>query len=1002
MNETVKLTASDGEANDHFGYSVGISGDQVVVGAYLEDENGENSGSVYVYEKPADGLTSISQTQKVVCPNFYTNEDDQYGVSISMDGDYAIIGVPGQELVLVNWYNGNSWVKQARLTASDGDPGDHFGYSVSISGDQVVVGAYGDADNGSNTGSAYVFKKPVDGWVDMTETAKLTVSNGAQDDHFGCSVSISGDQVVVGADGDAENGENSGSAYVFEKPETGWENMTETAKLLAENGAADDRLGVSVDISSDQVVVGAIGDSESGINSGSAYVFEKPAAGWVNMTETAKLKASDGAANDYFGVSVNISNDQLVVGAHGKADNGVNSGSAYVFEKPGAAWGNMTETAKLTASDNGVDDRFGISVSISGDQVVVGAYGDANNGINSGSAYVYEKPETGWENMSEKEKLIPSDGAKGDWFGYSVSNVGNQLVVGAPHSKANGYNSGSAYFYKPCLVLKQPEDQHLYLGVNCKISLPEYFPLVEALSNCGGALTYEQNPDVGAEISESTLITVTVSDGNGNSDFREFSVIVEDNSSPKLEQPSNQTLSSDSNCKALLPDYSALLNASDNCSATLIYDQNPIVGTEVSGSTLVKVTVSDENGNSDYKEFIVNVEDNVQPTLDQPSDQTLSSVVDCQAPLPDYGTLLNASDNCSATLTYAQDPEVGTEVSGSTLVRVTVSDENGNSDGREFTVTVVDDGIPTLEQPSNQMISAFANCQASLPDYSSLLNVSDNCSATLTFVQSPVVGTIVNGTTLVRINVSDENGNSDYREFEVTVVDDDSPIPDEFSLITLSDECSQSLPEAPTATDNCGGTIKGTTDTSIFPIKAVGSTEIVWTFTDESGNSSEQTQQVVISGIESGVFQSDNHLKANVSGYSYQWLDCNNKKTPIEGARSQSFTPTESGSYAVEISNGTCNVISTCVDYLILGTDDPELLYGINIYPNPTLDRFQIDKGQSTQISIRVLDIRGKELMKKKSKGQQTPIDLSRYPSGMYQLLIDNGEKQWVRKVLKQ
>jgi hypothetical protein len=219
----------------------------------------------------------------------------------------------------------------AKLTASDGADYDYFGFfSIAISGDTVVVGAVGD-DIGANTdqGSAYVFVKPPGGWGNMTQTAKLTASDGAAGDWFGNSVAISGDTVVVAAAA-ADIGANTdqGSAYVFVKPPGGWGNMTETAKLTASDGADSDQFGASVAISGDTVVVGAVGD-DIGANTdqGSAYVFVKPAGGWTNMTETAKLTASDGAYGDRFGFSVAISGDTVVVGAPWKE-------SAYVFVEP--------------------------------------------------------------------------------------------------------------------------------------------------------------------------------------------------------------------------------------------------------------------------------------------------------------------------------------------------------------------------------------------------------------------------------------------------------------------------------------------------------------------------------------------------------------------------------------------------------------------------------------------------------------------------------------------
>ncbi len=266
------------------------------------------------------------------------------------------------------------WIQVAKLTASDGVADDDFGFSVAIEGDTIVVSARRDD---SYRGSAYVFVKPAGGWSDLTQTAKLTASDGAASDQFGYSVAISGDTIVVGASGDDSS---RGSAYVFVRPAGGWSNMTQTAKLTASDRAAGDYFGPSVAISGNTLLVGALGDDAF---RGSAYVFVKPAGGWSDMTQSAKLTASDGAAGDNFGHSVASSGNIMLVGAH--RDNS-SRGSAYVFVKPAGGWINMTQAAKLTISDGEANDFFGRSVTIQGDTVVVGANGDDSF---RGSAYMF-------------------------------------------------------------------------------------------------------------------------------------------------------------------------------------------------------------------------------------------------------------------------------------------------------------------------------------------------------------------------------------------------------------------------------------------------------------------------------------------------------------------------------------------------------------------------------------------------------------------------------------
>ncbi len=261
----------------------------------------------------------------------------------------------------------------AKLLADDGAADDRFGYSVSIDGITAIVGAYLDDDSSSSaSGSVYIFQYTTTGWE---QVAKLTAEDGAISDYFGFSVSVSGTTAIVGAYNDDDNGSNSGSAYIFEQTDTGWEQV---ANLTADDGVAGDHFGYSVSISGDTAIVGACLDDDNGSTSGSAYIFQYTATGWQQV---AKLTAEDGAALDYFGFSVSISDTTAIVGAYSSDnDNGYYSGSAYIFQETATGW---EQVAKLTAGDGAERDYFGYNVSVSGTTAIVGAFGDDNK---SGSA----------------------------------------------------------------------------------------------------------------------------------------------------------------------------------------------------------------------------------------------------------------------------------------------------------------------------------------------------------------------------------------------------------------------------------------------------------------------------------------------------------------------------------------------------------------------------------------------------------------------------------------
>jgi len=277
--------------------------------------------------------------------------------------------------------------------------------------------------------------------------ATLTASNGAESDDLGFSVSAFGDTVVVGAPNVANQ---RGAVYVFVKPAAGWESTSAyQARLTASDGAAEDFFGGTVAISGDTVVVGAYAAKVSGRSEqGAAYVYVKPASGWTSTAAfDAKLTPSDSRAGDNFGYSVAIQNDAVVAGAPGANDF---RGSVYVFEKPASGWESTTAfSARLTASDGVSSDDLGYSVAISGDALVAGARG-ANGG--AGAAYVFVEPASGWATTGAfSAKLTAPDSGNGDAFGAAVAISGNTIVAGAPVARIGGHGlQGAAYvFVKP-------------------------------------------------------------------------------------------------------------------------------------------------------------------------------------------------------------------------------------------------------------------------------------------------------------------------------------------------------------------------------------------------------------------------------------------------------------------------------------------------------------------------------------------------------------------------
>jgi hypothetical protein len=395
--ETSQLLASDGAPTDYFGRAVAVDGDTAVVGAYGDDDLGNESGAVYVFVRDSAGAWNFQQ--KILPAD--GSADERFGWVVALDGDTLVVGKeswdffnppPGAAYVFTRDAAG-VWSEQQKLTAYDGAPGDYFGESVSVSGDTIVIGAAGDDDAGTDSGSAYVFTGDSAGLWNLQQ--KFTASNGAAGDGFGSQVDIDGDALIIGAPGYDESGaiEDSGMAYVFTRDASGlW---TQQQSLGPDNPATGSAFADAVAISGTTAVVGAWGDDIAGSNAGAAYVYNQDASGLWSLQR--QLRAADASAGDYFGMAVDVDGQNLVVAAYGDDDNGVDAGSAYQFSL--GADGTWQESLKLLASDGLDYDYLGSAsgaVGISGSTVIAGArLDDTASGSNAGSAYLFDTAPTG-------------------------------------------------------------------------------------------------------------------------------------------------------------------------------------------------------------------------------------------------------------------------------------------------------------------------------------------------------------------------------------------------------------------------------------------------------------------------------------------------------------------------------------------------------------------------------------------------------------------------------
>ena len=316
--------------------------------------------------------------------------------------------------------------------------------------DVLFVRSAGDSGAGSYAGACYVFERSGTGWV---QVQKLIGSDTTTGDGFGNNVSLSGDTAVITAPNDDDLGSESGSAYVFERQPTGW---VQTDKLIALDGSANDQFGTSVAIDGDTIAVGAWTAPYGGVQSGAAYVFQRVDGVWG---QTAKLGPSDGHAGDGFGESIDLSGTTVLVASE---ENANQKGAAYVYDLGPSGW---QETAKVVPSDAIAGDEFGTSVGLDGNLAVISA-GKDDDGVDSGSGYVFDLLPGGWQ---QAQKLLPSDGEPSHYFGNSVVLHAGVAYVGADGGPGTAYlfldpAGVSLWGCPPTLSLASGGTQQLRLG----------------------------------------------------------------------------------------------------------------------------------------------------------------------------------------------------------------------------------------------------------------------------------------------------------------------------------------------------------------------------------------------------------------------------------------------------------------------------------------------------------------------------------------------------------
>jgi hypothetical protein len=372
-----KLLAADAAQYNYFGLSVAVRGDTAIVGAYGKSDLARNAGAAYAFARNA-GAWAQQARLGTSSPLI----DAYLGATVATNGSYTAAGAPyasvgAQNDGVVYLFSNATWQQQTILLPNDPDSLSQFGNALAINGNTLFVGAPMHDSFGANAGAVYVFTFDGVSWV---QRQKLIGADTASGDRFGSALALNDGWLAVSAPLHSSPGSPGGAVYLFEFDGVSW---VQRYKVGAPDTIAGDRFGSAIALDNGWLAVGVPLHRFVGSASGAVYLFEFNGTAWV---QRQKFVASDTVGGDQFGSALALENQRLVVGAPLHNSNGPASGAVYIFERATTTW---IERAKLIGSDTNAGDRLGGSISIDGNTILVGAYGDTAAGPATGAAYVF-------------------------------------------------------------------------------------------------------------------------------------------------------------------------------------------------------------------------------------------------------------------------------------------------------------------------------------------------------------------------------------------------------------------------------------------------------------------------------------------------------------------------------------------------------------------------------------------------------------------------------------
>ncbi|MES2396778.1 MAG: T9SS type A sorting domain-containing protein [Bacteroidota bacterium] len=1044
-NQLQKIIASDRASGDVFGFAVSVSGSYAIVGAQYEAEDpaGINTlvyaGSAYIFEKDNNG----------------------------------------------------HWVQTQKIVPSDRTSNDYFGGAVSISGNRAIVGAYEKnaigANSFSHAGAAYIFER--DGNGIWNEVKKIVASDTGATDHFGYSVSISGDHAIVGSpiDGEDVTGGNTlasaGAAYMFERDGNG--NWSQTQKIVPADRAGADLFGASVSISSDYAIVGAYQEDENPLggntlnNAGSAYIFQRDGNNVWNQTQ--KIVSSDRAITDRFGISVSINGTYLVVGAYLEDENETggstlsNAGSAYIFERDGN--NNWVQVKKITSSDRDPNDNFGQSVNIKGNYVIVGAQHEAadvqggNIFTSAGAAYIFKRNGNG--NWNQTQKIVASDRANSDYFGFSVAISADYAFVGAYLEDENltGGNSlngaGSSYIFEAC--------QSTSSTIN-KTVCSEY-------TSPSGIHTWEITGTYMDTIPNATgcdsVITIHLTINNSSSSI--YPIVCDSYTSPSGNYTwtstgvYNDIIPSFLGCDSIIAIYLTVNNSSATINVSVCDSYTSPSGKYIwtsantyldtipnaqSCDSIITINLIISSSSSTINRTVCNSytspSGNYVWTVSNTYMDTIPNAKSCDSVITIHLTIntlpTSSTMNHTACISYISPSGKYNWTAAGTYL-----DTIPNTEGCDsiITINLTINTISTSSTMNQTVCNSYTspsgnNIWTSSDTYLDTIPNAAGCDSVIT------INLLVNSThsTISETTCSGYTSPSGNHTWASSGIYMDT-IPNAAACdsiitidLTISNSGSMLYQTVCNSYTSPSGNYTWTSSNIYYDTipNAVGCDSVIVihltvntvstgplinqtacnSFTSPSGNftwTSSNTYydtipnshgcdsllviDLTINNVDVLVSQNGTTLTSNISGDSYQWLNCDNGNSIIPGEVSQYYTATTNGNYAVVLTENGCTDTSICYTVVSAEVLENTVENGMSIFPNPANTAltisFELLNNENSVIEL----ISGKgqivysQTVENSALGNYNlEIKTDDLANGIYFIVIQNGSKQLNSKII--